>query len=224
MKKDNIQIKNVNKSEALRYLGYKEGNPDETTKELLFNCEQELLSVIKPNYVYKVFDLEEYKVAGVNFTLVGDSIKKHLEGCSKVIFLCATLSAEVDKLIRIQQIKSMSQAVVTDALASVAIEQVLDQVEKIIMEDFKEYEHTWRFGLGYGDFPITLQKEFLEILDAPKRISVCANDSMMLVPTKSVTCVIGLGKNLKKDRRKTCDICSLRENCPYRKEGKNCGK
>lgn len=224
MKKDNIKIKNVNKSEALRYLGYKDNGLDNNIEGLLFRCEKELLDVIKPNYVYKVFELEKDKVVGTNFSLVGDSVKKHLDGCSKVIFLCATLSTDVDKLIRKKQITAMSEAVVVDALASVAIEQVLDQVENIIMEDFKEYEHTWRFGIGYGDFPISLQKDFLELLDAPKRISVCANDSMMLVPTKSVTCVIGLGNNLKKDVRKTCDICSLRENCPYRKEGKNCGK
>lgn len=224
MKKDNIRIKNVNKSEALRYLGYKEGNPDEKTKELLLHCENELLNTIKPNYVYKVFDLENDKVVGTNFSLVGNSIKNHLKGCSKVIFLCATLSTDVDKLIRVKQITAMSEAVLIDALASTAIEQVLDRVENIIMEDFKEYEHTWRFGVGYGDFPISLQKDFLEVLDAPKRISVCANESMMLVPTKSVTCVIGLGKKLKIEVRKTCDICSLRENCLYRKEGKNCGK
>lgn len=224
MKKNNIQIKDVNKSEALRYLGYKECNPDKKTKELLLHCEKELLETIKPNYVYKVFDLDNEKVVGTNFLLEGDSINKHLEGCSKVIFLCATLSADVDKLIRVKQITVMSEAVVIDALASVAVEQMLDQIENIIMEDFKEYEHTWRFGLGYGDFPISLQKDFLEILDAQKRISVCANESMMLVPTKSVTCVIGLGKNLKKEVRKTCDICSLRENCLYRKDGKNCGK
>ncbi len=224
MNNQSIQIEYINKNEALRYLGYKDNNLDNKTKELLLLCEKELLNIMQPAYIYKVFDLKEEKVEGTTFLLEGNSIKEHLRDCEKVVFLCATISADVDKLIRQKQVSSMSEAVVIDALASTAIEQVLDQVENIIMKDFEEYEHTWRFGLGYGDFPITLQKEFLTILDANKRIAVGVNESMMLMPTKSVTCVIGLGKNLKKEVKKTCEICSLKDNCAYRKEGTNCGK
>ena len=111
-----------------------------------------------------------------------------------------------------------------DSLASAAIEQVCDEAEKRILKDFPEYEHTWRFGLGYDDFPLEGQKEFLEILDAPKRIGVCVNESMMLTPTKSVTCVIGLGHNLKVENKKSCDMCSFRDTCQYRKRGKSCGR
>lgn len=224
MKYQNIVVENINKNEALRYLGYKNHDLDETTKELLLHSEKELLKVVKPSYVYKVFELKDNQLIGVNFELQGSSIKKHLEGCEKVVFLCATLSAKVDKLIRQKQITSMTEAVMIDSLASVLIEQVLDEIEKIIMEDFEGYEHTWRFGLGYGDFPIEQQKSFLDILDAPKRISVGVNEGMMLVPAKSVTCVIGIGKGLDNRAKKSCEVCNLRENCQFRKEGINCDK
>ena len=56
--------------------------------------------------------------------------------------------------------------------------------------------------MGYDDFPLEGQKKFLEILDASKRVGVCVNSSMMLTPTKSVTCVIGLGHNLKVSSQK----------------------
>lgn len=106
--------------------------------------------------------------------------------------MCATLSGNVDLLIRKKQITGMTEAIITDSLASAVIEQVCDKAEEVILKDFKEYEHTWRFGLGYDDFPLEGQKKFLEILDASKRVGVCVNSSMMLTPTKSVTCVIGL--------------------------------
>ena len=116
----------------------------------------------------------------------------------------------------------MAEAVIIDALASAAIEQVCDKAENEIVKDSPDLDHTWRFGLGYGDFPLSGQSKFLDILDAPKRIGVCVNESLMLTPTKSVTCVIGLGHDLPGDRVKSCDMCSLGGNCTFRLNGGTC--
>ena len=201
----NIIIDNIDFSEALRYLGYGNSTPDEKTKEILYNCADQLKSVMEGKYTYKVFDLVDGQVPGINFTLEGKSIANHLKNCEKVIFMCATLSAGVDGLIRKMQIRGMADAMFTDSLASAVIEQVCNKAEDEILEDFKEYEHTWRFGLG-------------------RRIGVCVNSGMTLVPTKSVTCIIGLGHNLEVSNVKSCDLCNFREKCTFRKDGKNCGK
>lgn len=219
-----VIIDKVNLNEALRYLGYGESVPDDMTKELLLLCEKQILEVIDAKFVYKVFDLEEGQIPNSLFKLEGQSIKKHLNNCTKAVFMCATLSADVDKLIRRKQFGSMTEAMMIDSLASAAVEQVCDEAEKRILKDFQDYEHTWRFGLGYDDFPLESQKQFLEILDAPKRIGVCVNESMLLTPVKSVTCVIGLGHNLKTDSKRSCDMCSFRDKCQYRKRGKYCGR
>ena len=42
----NIIIDNIDFSEALRYLGYGNSTPDEKTKEILYNCADQLKSVI----------------------------------------------------------------------------------------------------------------------------------------------------------------------------------
>ena len=223
MRDKDIILDYVNVNEALRYLGYGDNKPDDNTKKLLDICSEELLKVIQPKYVYRVFDLnEDYSIDGVDFELKGEAIKNHLKGCEKIAMMCVTLSAGVDSLIRKKQIVSMAEAMVTDSLASAVIEQVCDKAEEIILKDFKEYEHTWRFGLGYGDFPLELQGQFLDILDAPKRIGVCVNSSMMLTPTKSVTCVIGLGHNLKVSSKKNCDFCNFKDKCQFRKQGTTC--
>ena len=217
-----VVIKKLNYDEALRYLGYGKSTPDEKTEELLLSCGEELKKVVDGKFIYKVFDLVNGQPEGINFELHGEAVAQHLKNCNKVIFMCATLSAGVDLLIRKKQITSMTEAMIMDSLASAVIEQVCDRAEEIMLADFKEYQHTWRYGLGYGDFPITDQKNFLEILDAPKRIGVCVNNSMMLTPSKSVTCVIGLGYDLAVSSRKSCDTCNLRETCRFRKEGKSC--
>ena len=219
-----ITIKQVDFNEALRYLGYGGHVPDNKTKELLLLCGRQLIEAAEGKFVYKVFELENGQIPNSLFRLEGKAIAKHLKNCTKAVFMCATLSANVDALIRKKQIVSMAEAAITDSLASAMIEQVCDKAEETILKDFAQYEHTWRFGLGYDDFPMASQKQFLEILDAPKRLGVCVNESMMLTPTKSVTCVIGLGHDLERSSTKSCDVCSFREKCQFRKEGKSCGR
>lgn len=51
----NIIIDNIDFSEALRYLGYGNSTPDEKTKEILYNCADQLKSVMEGKYTYKVF-------------------------------------------------------------------------------------------------------------------------------------------------------------------------
>lgn len=220
----NIVIDDIDFGEALRYMGYGNNKPNKNIEEMIHQCGEQLKNVMEGKYIYKVFDLVDGQPEGINFTLEGASIKNHLKNCEKAVFMCATLSTGVDKLIRKMQVKGMAWAVFTNSLASAVIEQVCNKAEDLILEDFSEYEHTWRFGVGYGDFPLSCQKQFLDVLDAGKRIGVCVNDGMMLVPTKSVTCIIGLGHNLEMSSVRSCDLCDFRDKCGFRKEGKNCGR
>lgn len=220
-----IVINNINKNEVARYLGYKDTLPDVSMTKIILECEQKLSKLIKPRYCYRVFDVrvieEGVMLEGSELILKGESISEHLKECEKAVVMCATLSGEVDKMLRYTEPENMINTIVTDALANVAIEQVCDEVEKIIQSENEGYKLTWRFGVGYGDFPITTQKDFLHVLDAGKRIGVCATESSILTPKKSVTCVIGLSKKDIKSE-KSCDNCNLSETCEYRKNGTSC--
>ena len=154
---------------------------------------------------------------------MGCDIKKHLEGCSKAALICATLGAEADKLIRVAQISDMASAVVLDSMASVAIEQVCRQVDGLIAELFPESYLTFRFSPGYGDYPIELQKTFLLILDAPRKIGLSASENSLLIPSKSVTAIAGISDKPIEKKRRGCAVCSLRETCRYRRNGDHCG-
>jgi 5-methyltetrahydrofolate--homocysteine methyltransferase len=242
MEKKEILIDSINVKEALRYLGYNNNDINPNMKELLSHCESDLLSAARPDYIYSVFKLNnDYTLEGCDFELAGHDIKKHLEGCEKVVFMCVTAGMGADRLIRIKQIGNMAEATVIDSMASAMVEQICDKVEEFIQDDFPDMEMTWRFGLGYGDFPLELQKKFLEVLQAPKRIGLCVNDSMMLTPTKSVTCVIGLknkengldevsGKvhnsgnhgNDKRSNENRCEYCNMKDVCEYRVRGDRC--
>lgn len=225
MNNNEIVITNINKNEAARYLGYKDTLPDVNMTKLILQSEIDILNVIEPRYCYKVFDTEVKEdcviLKGSELVLHGQSITEHLKDCEKAVVMCATLSDKVDKLLRKNEISNMVNALITDALANAAIEQVCDEAEKIFMKDFDGYNATWRFGVGYGDFPITTQKLLLETLDAGKRIGVCATESCILTPRKSVTCIVGLSKS-EVSSVKSCDNCNMRDKCNLRKAGKKC--
>lgn len=223
---DRIVLTALNRAEALRYMGYDGVSPDEKISALIDRCESELLRVIKPCYVYKVFDTEHKENAvelkGATLRLTGNSICEHLRGCTKCVLMAATVSAGADKVIRRLEAEDMTSAVITDFLASTAIEQVCDEAQAIITQELSGYNSTWRFSPGYGDLPLDIQGGFLDILDAPRRIGLNVTDTNILTPRKSVTAVIGLSTEEISKGRLSCEICNMRDKCQFRKRGIHC--
>ncbi|MCI7767485.1 MAG: methionine synthase [Oscillospiraceae bacterium] len=223
-----IEIKSIDRKEALRYLSCRdEKNIGETASAYLDECEKRLLEVITPKYLYKYFPLITENgipvIEDCPLPLEGKNIAAHLEGCSGVILMCGTIGSGADRLIRILQIEDMAKAVIADAFSGAAVEQVMNEAEKQIREDFAGKYFTWRYSPGYGDFPIDLQKSLLAVLDAPRKIGLCASDSKMLVPVKSVTAVMGVSDTPLPPQKRGCVTCNMRERCQFRKRGLHCG-
>lgn len=212
-----IELEKLNRNEAVRYLGGVGIRLNYRMDVLMDECEKAVLEKVSPKYLYVEKNLPCPQIMG------GKDIESHLNGCEKAIVMCATVGSEVDKLIRISQISDMARAVVMDSLASVAVEQVCNAFDKIIAEKYSDYNMTFRFSPGYGDYPIELQKIILQMLDAPKKIGLCTNDNFLLTPTKSVTAVLGLSKNPIERKKRGCAICNMRETCKFRRKGLHCG-
>jgi hypothetical protein len=215
-----IVLGQLDKNEALRYMGHRGEDIDEQLDKLITKCEKEVLSCVKPRFVYKVCDISREEkgilVKDTNLFLTGNSIKKHLDGCDKAVLMAVTISADADRLIRIAQIRDMAEAVAIDSLCSVAVEQACDRAELIIKEENPGYYQTFRFGLGYGDLPISLQGQFLHVLNAPKQIGLNVSSTDMLTPTKSVTAIIGISDTQEKCHIKGCEVCEKKD-CIYRR-------
>lgn len=132
-----------------------------------------------------------FSVSSPPFVLEGKDIKKHLSDCEKGYILIATLGSGIDTYIKKLQLTDMSSAVIFDAVAGVMLEIYLD---KICSEIGKSENLTTRFSPGYGDFPLSLQKDILLSAGAEK-IGVSCLESNMMVPCKTVSAIIGLRRN-----------------------------
>ena len=218
------------KSEILRYLGVR-GEPDENTASVIDSCMAELYESVKPKYIYGVFDVtkrEENVIAleGTELTLLGKDIYKHLDNCPKCAVMAATLGIGADNAIRLAQNSDMLRAVTLDACATEYIEKVCDAVEDEIkgIAYSEGYGTNFRFSPGYGDLPLETQQLLLRVIDADRKIGVTLTKGNLMMPSKSVTAIIGFTKDKKTEKRARCEICSMNKNCKFRREGKVCGR
>lgn len=224
------QISKIDYNEVLRYLGYRDNPPDERTMTLIELASKTLLSQYKPRFLYGVYTTkgsDPIIVENTSLTLSGNDIKRHLNGCSRLVLTTVTISNEVDNLIRKTQIVDMATGVIMDCCATALIEQVCDEVELFIKQSLTKQSDvplyfTTRFSPGYGDLPLDIQGEFLRTLNAPKRIGLFASEANILTPRKSVTAIIGVSTSPIIQQKKSCDSCNLQDSCKFKKEGNCC--
>ena len=215
----------IDKTEVLRYLGIK-GNPDPQTERLIEKCAKELCSAIRPKYTSHCFDLlydgKNYSLMDCNTILSGETADSRLHGCSYCYVMAATLGHEADTLIRKAQVTDMARAVVYDACATDLIEKVCDCAEAEIssLAKSKGLYARQRFSPGYGDLPLSLQKDISRLLDTGRKIGVTLTDELLLLPTKSVTAFIGISPAPSADKpncKNSCENCNMANRCTYRK-------
>ena len=72
-----------------------------------------------------------------------------------------------------------------------------------------------RFSPGYGDLPLSLQRDIFRVLDCPRKIGLTLNESLLMSPSKSVTAIVGLGHPRESSCSGGCNQCS-KTDCIYR--------
>ena len=79
------------------------------------------------------------------------------------------------------------------ATGAALIEKWMDDTEDAIRAElFPGETLVTRYSPGYGDFTLSAQRELLEFIDAPRKVGVSLTDSLLMVPSKSVSAVIGV--------------------------------
>lgn len=224
--KRNIEVTRLNREEALRYLGV-QGNSSQVTTSII-EAEKLLLPVIQGKAIWKkadVYEKEGIRYAG-SVPLLGKEITELLVDAQEAVLLAATVGPLVDGLIRRLQVLDNSMALVVDALASVAVEQVVDVLEADLLARYaaEGLFLTDRFSPGYGDFPLSIQGDFLHNLDATRQIGVGKTTGDLLTPIKSVTAMIGIVNRAPRLLRRNCESCRLKGKCAFREKGGYCGR
>ncbi len=222
------KLTDISYNEALRYLGGQDvGCLEDAAPELLSamdSCAKLLMDTARPRAVWRLFSLApDGRVEGTSFKPEGADIRNLLASCSDAILIAATLGSDVDALLRQWQLRDMAKAAILDAMASSAVENVCDNLCADLQKTLEPRFLTGRFSPGYGDFPLTQQRELCQLLDVSRRIGVSLTASGLMLPQKTVTALIGVSDNPQPQNRRSCDNCRLSSSCLYRKKGSHCG-
>lgn len=180
----------IDDKQICRYLKLYGRSPGAALNERIKAMREAALAAIRPAHIWKRFDDLSVVDAG------GSSLAKHLAGCHAVYLVCTTIGASFDALQRRTAATSPSDAFVLQAIGAAAIEEWTDETEEAIRRELQDGETLIsRYSPGYGDYPLAAQRNLLGLLDASRKVGVSLTDSLLMVPSKSVSAVIGV-KNL----------------------------
>ena len=207
------------REEVLRYLGY--GNQP-VTDELMRRLDEvgrECVRIARPASVVRSFPAD-----ALPLDLPGQNIADHLRDAVEVVLFAVTLGLGVDReLTRLSHVDALAQ-VIFDATATALVERAVDREESRIRARAAERGLfcSWRFSPGYGDLPLDVQPAFLRAIDAGRRLGITLTPSYLMVPTKSVTAIVGLHRTPQPGLASSCSVCQLAEFCELRVSGRRC--
>ena len=121
------------------------------------------------------------------------SLVKFLQACQSCIFTVVTLGMGVERLLSSIPDENASERLIADAASSAFVESACDLVQDIINNEYGEL--SGRFSPGYGDLSLDFQPILLETLNARRLLGVTLNDSLMMIPRKTVSSIIGVKTN-----------------------------
>ncbi len=205
-------------AEALRYMGYKHAQPDQQTSALIQDCVNELKNAV--NYTACLSEISiSVRDDEIDFGFLqikSRDLSKNLSGCDRAVLFAATIGTGTDRLIAKYGKLQPSRALILDALGSAAIEgwcNLLNEQVRAIAEKNNRFLRP-RFSAGYGDFPIAIQPQLLNALDAHRKAGIYLTDSCMMLPTKSVSAVIGVSDRPRASKA-GCAACEQTD-CMYK--------
>lgn len=182
----------IDRKEILRYARVEQSDP--MTDALLDRCIAEAAPLLSYKLCYSRFPASvEGDRVDLGFSVVDShSLALCLRECDEIILFCATVGAELDRLIKKQSLLSPSAAVILQALGSERVEALCDLFcDEMAKETGRQLRP--RFSPGYGDLSLELQRDIFACL-CPSRIGVALSDNLFMTPSKTVTAIIGVKK------------------------------
>lgn len=98
-----------------------------------------------------------------------------------------------NEVARLMEQGEMTRAWILDAVGSETVDEAADRVHRRIIRKearARGYEVTSRFSPGYGDWPLSCQKEMLRV-SGGRHAGIRVTDSFLMRPGKSVSAVLG---------------------------------
>ena len=226
----------ADRDEMMRYLGYAGQDIEPSLAQRIEDVVAGLERDIEPRGVRQVFAIDAsgvdasgepcIRLVGTAVELRGRDIYRHLKDARYCALLACTLGMKSERQLRMLGSQHPLESAVYDAACSAYVEAAVEEMDVAVKRDAAALGLTgnWRFSCGYGDCPLDAQPKIVAALNATRLIGLTVTPTNLLLPSKSVTAMIGLfeGEVHTADSHPTCKTCRMREHCRFRASGTTC--
>lgn len=192
------------RQEILRYAGCNNANPQ--TEALLEECLGELRDQL--NYRVCFCEVDPASLPASN------NLQRNLQGCRKILLFAATIGVSLDRLLARYGVTSPARALMLQSIGAERIEALCDAFGAWAAQEYGLSLRP-RFSPGYGDLPLTFQRDIFALLEPAKHIGVSLTDSLLMTPSKSVTAFLGLSPEPAETATHKCRLCTMKH-CQFR--------
>ena len=217
----------IRKNEVLRLLGCGKthGELRGDVSDLLDSATRECYRLIKPRAIYdwlRVKSVEEKSVRLEKGLVIntGGAIKAWRGADYLGVAICTIGPALEERVSELFGNKDYALGVMLDTVGSEAVEGVANHVNYLFcqMANGPGLSTGPRLSPGYGKWDLTDQKSIFALLPG-QDIGVHLTEQCMMIPRKSISFCVGIGKALGHPVITTpCRHCNM-EACSYRRDG-----
>ena len=133
-----------------------------------------------------------------DFSVQSAALAKNLEGCREAYLMAVTLGMQTERWLHRLSILSPAKHFLADGLSSAYAEAAADLANAMLGE---EKRLASRFSPGYADLPLSIQSDLLNAMEANKYLHITLNDSLLMIPQKSITAIIGIRSEDSKENK-----------------------
>lgn len=177
---------------TLRYLGFK-GDPSEEQIRMIRDAAAEAKRFARPGFVYRYLELKKDQEGhlyvdvplDISYPSLQTMLSKKDSDC--ICILVSTLGPAVDKRISDLSQRDSAGMLLLDAAANALIEEETNAFQKKL--GLKE--ESFRYAPGYGDVPLSMQREIFDLMPEIAKLGIVLDDSNIMHPFKSMTGIIG---------------------------------
>lgn len=132
------------------------------------------------------------------------------------LFLCTAGEEFTQRTNALNDNGDYLEGYIMDAIGSLTVEKAMDKIQHSLNERMHLNNLTIsnRYSPGYCNWPLTDQSTLFRLI-GNHSTEITINDSCLMTPRKSVSGVIGIGKNIK-HHKYGCEICT-NSSCIYRR-------
>jgi hypothetical protein len=206
----------INIAQMISSMGY----DDETVPDPVLESLESIINIL-PSKVdlqsgFKLFNQRKFVLRNEDFSIdnrvfhCGKIIRSNLDNSNTLVFIVSSLGSGLESLAKdYTNSYEILKGYLTDKIGSELVEILADKTEIYLQEYLDQFglKITNRYSPGYCGWNTSDQKKFFSLLP-DKFCDVVVTEDSLMIPMKSVSAIIGIGKNAER-KNYQCSICDL---------------